>query len=58
MPADQLAAIGNAESGKLDVEAEVLDEGYSVIAPEVLGLTVQDAIRMRPEGLHDIRMGA
>ncbi len=58
MPADQLAAIGNAESGKLDVEAEVLDEGYSVIAPEVLGLAVQDAIRMKPEGLHDIRMGA
>jgi len=57
VPADQLAAIGNAESGKLDVEAEVLDEGYSV-DPEVLGLTVQDAIRMRPEGLHDIRMGA
>jgi hypothetical protein len=38
--------------------ADLLDEVYSVIATEVLGLTVQDAIRMRPEGLHDIRMGA
>jgi len=40
MPADLLAAVGIADSGKLDVEAEVLDEVCSVIATEVLGLTV------------------
>ncbi len=38
--------------------AEVLNEVQSFSTTEILGLTVQDAIRMRPEGLHDIRMGA